>query len=202
MDGGAPPGQPEDIALGHQFAQQIRGDLAEVLRVGRLVRVGRRLDHDGVPQTVAGPQRVGALGVQLRGDADLDAYEIPFEGGLQDPGHLEAADAELLGDLDLRFALEVEAACHGRRLHQLSGSHPHRRPARRHTRHGHLLTALLLFTFSIRRSSLQIRGSRSARTVGVQLALAQWSHAQEAPAVTFSAWVRRARTAAAGSSAP
>ncbi len=84
-----------------------------------------RLDDDGVPQAVAGAQRVGALGVQLGGDADLDAHEIPFESGLQDPGHLEAADAELLRDLDLGLALEVEAARHGRRLHQLSGSHPH-----------------------------------------------------------------------------
>jgi len=78
-----------------------------------------------VPEAVTGAQRVGALGVQFGGHADLDAYEITFESGLQDPGHLEAADAELLGDLDLGFALKVEAAGHGRRLHQLSGSHPH-----------------------------------------------------------------------------
>lgn len=78
-----------------------------------------------MPQAVPGAERVGALGVQLGRYADLDAYEIPFESGLQDPGHLEAADAELLRDLDLGLALKVEAAGHGRRLDQLSGSHPH-----------------------------------------------------------------------------
>ena len=92
---------------------------------GVVLGLGRGLDDDRVPQAVAGAQRVGALRVQLGGHADLDPYEIPLERGLQDPGHLEAADAELLGDLDLGLALEVEAAGHGRRLHQLSGSHPH-----------------------------------------------------------------------------
>ena len=126
VDGGPAPGQAQHIALVDQLAEQVGGHLAEVLRVGRLVLALRRgLDDDRVPQPVAGAQRVGALGVQLGGDADLDPYEITFERGLQDPGDLEAADAELLGDLDLGFALEVEAAGHGRRLHQLSGSHPH-----------------------------------------------------------------------------
>lgn len=125
MDRGPAPGQPEHVPLVDELAEQVGGDLAEVLGVGGLLGVGRGLDHDGVPQAVAGAQRVGALGVQLGGDTDLDTHEIPFEGRLQDPGHLEAADAELLRDLDLGLALEVEAAGHGRRLHQLSGSHPH-----------------------------------------------------------------------------
>lgn len=125
MDGGATPGQAQYVALVDQLAEQVGGDFAEVLGVGRLLGVGRGLDHDGVPQAVAGAQRVGALRVQLGGHPDLDPHEIPFESGLQDPGHLEAADAELLGDLDLGLALKVEAAGHGRRLHQLSGSHPH-----------------------------------------------------------------------------
>lgn len=125
MDGGAAPRQAEDVALVDQLAEQVGRDLAEVLRVGRLVlALGRGLDDDGVAEPVAGTQRVGALGVQLRGYADLDPYEVAFEGGLQDPGHLEAAHAELLGNLDLGLTLEVEAAGHGRRLHQLRGSHP------------------------------------------------------------------------------
>lgn len=125
MDGGAPPGQPEYVALVDELAEQIGGHRAEVLRIrGVLGRVGRRFDHDGVPQPVPGAERVGALRVQFGRHADLDAYEVTFEGGLQDPGHLEAAHAELLGDLDLGLALQVEAARHGRRLHQLRGSHP------------------------------------------------------------------------------
>lgn len=125
MDGGAAPGEAEHIALVDQLTEQVRGDLAEVLGVRRLLGLGRGLHHDRVPQSVPGAQRVRALRVQFCGDADLDPYEIPFESGFQDPGHLEAADAELLGNLDLGFALEVEAAGHGRRLHQLCGSHPH-----------------------------------------------------------------------------
>ena len=105
VDGGTAPGEAQHITLVHQFAEQVRGDLAQVLRVGGLLGLGRGLDDDGVPQAVAGAQRVGALRVQFGGDADLDPYEIPFEGGLQDPGHLEAAHAELLGDLDLGLAL-------------------------------------------------------------------------------------------------
>ena len=125
VDGGPAPGQAQHIALVDELAEQVGGHLAQVLGVGRLLGLGRGLHHDGVPEAVAGPQRVGALGVQLGRHPDLDPYEIPLEGGLQDPGHLEAADAELLGDLDLGLALEVEAAGHGRRLHQLRGSHPH-----------------------------------------------------------------------------
>ncbi|GAA3241859.1 hypothetical protein GCM10020256_65230 [Streptomyces thermocoprophilus] len=125
VDRGTSPGQAQYVALVDQFPEQVGGDFAEVLGVGGLLGVRRGLHHDGVPEAVAGAQRVGALGVQLGRDADLDSYEIPFEGRLQDPGHLEAADAELLRDLDLGLALEVEAAGHGRRLHQLCGSHPH-----------------------------------------------------------------------------
>lgn len=143
VDGGPPPGEAEHIALVHQFAEQVGRDLAQVLRVGGVVLLLRRgLDHDRVAQSVAGTERVGALGVQLRGYPDLDPYEVTFQGRLQDPGHLEAADAELLGDLDLGFALEVEAAGHGRRLHQLRGPHPQGGPTRRHCRHRVLLTAV------------------------------------------------------------
>ncbi len=126
MDGGAAPGQAEHIALGHQLAEEVGRDLSQVLRVGGVVLfLGRGFDDHRVPQPVAGAQGVGAFGVQLGRDPDLDAYEIAFEGGLQDPGHLEAAHAELLGDLDLGLALQIEPAGHGRRLHQLRGSHPH-----------------------------------------------------------------------------
>jgi hypothetical protein len=126
VDGGPAPGQAQHIALVHQLAEQIGGHLAEVLRVGRLVLALRRgLDDHRVPQAVVRPERVGALGVQLRGYADLNPYKITFERRLQDPRDLEAADAELLRDLDLGLALEIEAAGHGRRLHQLRGSHPH-----------------------------------------------------------------------------
>jgi hypothetical protein len=116
----------DHIALVDQLAEQVGRDLPEVLGIGRLLAdLGRGLDHDGMPQAVPGTQRVRALRVQFGRYSDLDPYEIPFESGLQDPGHFEAADAELLGDLDLGLALEVEAAGHGRRLHQLCGSHPH-----------------------------------------------------------------------------
>ncbi|GAA2461411.1 hypothetical protein GCM10010421_63700 [Streptomyces glaucus] len=60
----------------------------------------------------------------------------------------------------------------------------------------------LLFTLWIRRSSLQIRRGRSALMGAVHVLVAQWSHAQDAPAVAASARVRSARTASAGSEAP
>jgi hypothetical protein len=111
VDGGAAPGQAQYVALVHELPEQVGGDLAQVLRVGRLVRpLCRGLDDDRVPQTVVGTQCVGAFRVQLRGDADLDPDEIALERRLQDPRDLETADAELLRDLDLGFALEVEAA--------------------------------------------------------------------------------------------
>ncbi len=125
VDGGAAPGEAEHVALGDEFAQQVGRHLAEVLRVGRVVAgVGRGLHDHGVAQAVAGPERVGTLRVELGGHPDLDPHEVAFERRLQDARDLEAADAELLGDLDLGLALQVEAAGHGRRLNQLGGSHP------------------------------------------------------------------------------
>ncbi len=125
MNGRPPPRQAQYVAFVDQLAQQIGGDRAQVLRVGRVLGgVGGRLHDDGVPEPVPGPERVRPLGIELGRYPDLDPYEVTLEGGLQDPGHLEAAHAELLGNLDLGLALQVEAARHGRRLHQLRGSHP------------------------------------------------------------------------------
>jgi hypothetical protein len=56
--------------------------------------------------------------------ADLDAHEPAAARVVQQPGDLEAAERELLSDLDLGAPIEVVPACDGGRQHELS------RPAR------------------------------------------------------------------------
>src|SRR5437667_21432 len=53
-----------------------------------------------------------------RGSA-VSSGHIASISGPQHPCHLEAADAELLRDLDLGLVLQVEQPGHGCRLHQL-----------------------------------------------------------------------------------
>src|SRR5690242_15966294 len=50
---------------------------------------------------------------------DLEPDQAVADRVLQHPCHLEAADAELLRDLDLGLVLQVEQSGHGCRLHQL-----------------------------------------------------------------------------------
>src|SRR5687767_5007781 len=54
--------------------------------------------------------------------ADLDAHEAALPGQVEQPGDLEPVEAELLGDLDLRAAVEVVATGDRRRQDDLRGS--------------------------------------------------------------------------------
>src|ERR671931_52747 len=59
-------------------------------------------------------QPIRQLQVDGTGVADLDPYETGRPGDVQQPGHLEPTEVELLGDLDLGLAVHVVATCHRR----------------------------------------------------------------------------------------
>src|SRR3712207_4088031 len=79
-------------------------------RVG--VVVGR-VDDDRVLQPEPVLQPRGQVDVDLALVTDLDAHQPALAGRIEQPGDLEAAQAELLGDLDLRPAVEVVPASDG-----------------------------------------------------------------------------------------
>jgi hypothetical protein len=94
-----------------------------------LVLVGE-VEHERVLE----PESRAQLRRQARvqgppGQADLDAHHPRVAGGVEQPGNPEPADAELVGDVDLGDALEVELARHPGGQDNLG------RPIRRQTGH-------------------------------------------------------------------
>jgi len=71
------------------------------------------VDDDRVLQPVPVLQPRRQVDVDLALVADLDAHQPTRASRVEQPGDLEAAQAELLGDLDLRPAVEVVAPCDG-----------------------------------------------------------------------------------------
>jgi hypothetical protein len=80
------------------------------------------VDHDGVLQLVGVPQFAGQVDVDLPRVPDVDPDQAAAARALQQPGHLEPAELELVGDLDLGLAVQVVPASHARGEHQLSRS--------------------------------------------------------------------------------
>ncbi|MCP9990738.1 hypothetical protein LUX09_09870 [Streptomyces albogriseolus] len=54
-------------------------------------------------------QRPSERDVDLGRDGDVDPHDVVGHGRAEEAGHLEPADAELLGDLHLGPVLQVEA---------------------------------------------------------------------------------------------
>ena len=79
---------------------------------------------DGRPEEGELPLE-GGLGaddeVDVAVGADLDAHQPGRQGLLEQPGHLEAADPQFSGDVDLGRALQVEPAGYGRHEHRVNG---------------------------------------------------------------------------------
>jgi hypothetical protein len=83
--------------------------------------VVRGVHDDRVLQSEPVLQPGRQLDVDLALMADLDAHQPAVACGVEQPGDLEPAQPELVGDLDLRTAVEVIAAGDGGREHDLGG---------------------------------------------------------------------------------
>ena len=71
---------------------------------------------------VAGHEPCGQVDVERPRGRDRDRHQPAGAGPVEQPGHLEAAEAVLLGDLDLRCVLDVVAARDRGGQHELGGS--------------------------------------------------------------------------------
>jgi uncharacterized membrane protein (DUF2068 family) len=85
------------------------------------------VDDDRVLQVVGVPQFAGQIDVDLARVSDVDPDQAAAARVLQQPGHLEPAELQLVGNLDLGLAVQVVPPGHGGGEHQLGradfGSH-------------------------------------------------------------------------------
>ena len=116
-----------------------------IRRAARLVLVGE-IERKGILE----PERRAQLGGEpdveaAAGQPDLDADHPGLARGVEQPGHPEPADAELVGDVDLGHALQVVLPRHA------GGEHDLRGPVGRQPSHDPPVTALRLVRRSFER---------------------------------------------------
>ena len=110
--------QSEDVALLDDVRDQPgrrRTEPAPALPlVPRAAVAAPQVDDDAVPEPEPLGQRPSERDVDLGGHRDVDPHDVVGHGRVQETGHLEPADVELLGDLHLRPVLQIEAPGDGR----------------------------------------------------------------------------------------
>ena len=98
---GPAPGDAEHVVLGEPFGEQRRAGRSELPGVP---------DDQRLPQPVGLGQPGGQVQVDLGRDRDLDPDHAVAQRPVQDPGHLEPGDAQLIADLLLGPLVQIETA--------------------------------------------------------------------------------------------
>jgi hypothetical protein len=118
----AAPGQAEHVAVGDDLGEQVGGDLGQMLAQRRL-GLRWRVDHDRAGQAQGVAQLHRQLPVDAAGQPDVHPHQPVLARLVQDPRHLEPADAELRGDVHLGGAVDIEPARDRGGQHELGRSH-------------------------------------------------------------------------------
>ena len=112
------PRQPQDVLARDDLAEQVGGRAAQLLaQRGRMALGG--VDHQRVAQPERLLQPAGQVDVDGTRVTDLDPHQTARARRLDQPGDLEPAELELLGDVDLGPAVDVVAPGDGGREHEL-----------------------------------------------------------------------------------
>jgi hypothetical protein len=108
------PGHAQDVAGRDEVHQRLARGLAEPVPQSLLVVVGE-VEHEGVPEAEGRAQFGRQARVKVSpGQADIDAHHPRVTRRVEQAGDPEPADAQLVGDVDLGDALEVELPGHPR----------------------------------------------------------------------------------------